>query len=138
MTFDLPEAIELRSLVKKSEKVFALTYSYTCYPMVKEARETIGRGELGKVLKVITEYSQGWVLNPLEASGPGQAWRNDPSKAGATGCLGDIGTHVEHLSRYTREWKSMSCALTSPDSVPDSDSKMTPIFSSITKEVREV
>ena len=100
MTFDLAEAIELRSLVKRSGKVFALTYSYTGYPMVKEARETVRRGELGKVLKVITEYSQGWLSNPLEASAPSQVWRNEPGKAGAAGCLGDIGTHVDHLSRY--------------------------------------
>jgi len=100
MTFDLAEALELRGLVKKSGKVFASTYNYTGYPMVKEAREIVRRGELGKVLKVVTEYPQGWLLNPLEAKGQEQAWRNDPSKAGATGCLSDIGTHVEHLARY--------------------------------------
>ena len=100
MTFDLDEALELRSLVEKSGKVFALTYNYTGYPMVKEAREIVRRGELGKILKVVTEYPQGWLLNPLEAKGQEQVWRNDPVKAGATGCLGDIGTHVEHLARY--------------------------------------
>jgi predicted dehydrogenase len=100
MTFDLHEALELRSLVKESGKVFVLTYNYTGYPMVKEAREIVRRGELGKILKVVTEYPQGWLLNPLEARGQEQVWRNDPSKAGATGCLGDIGTHVEHLARY--------------------------------------
>ena len=68
--------------------------------MVKEAREIVRRGELGKILKVVTEYPQGWLLNPLEAKGQEQVWRNDPGKAGATGCLGDIGTHVEHLARY--------------------------------------
>jgi predicted dehydrogenase len=100
MTFNLAEALELRSLVRKSGKVFALTYSYAGYPMVKEARDVVRRGELGQILKVITEYPQGWQLNPLEATDKDHAWRNDPSKAGATGCLGDIGTHVEHLSRY--------------------------------------
>ena len=100
MTFDLDEALELRSLVKKSGKVFALTYNYTGYPMVKEARQIVRRGELGKILKVVTEYPQGWLLNPLEARGQEKVWRNDPVKAGATGCLGDIGTHVEHLARY--------------------------------------
>jgi predicted dehydrogenase len=81
-------------------KLFALTYNYTGYPMVKEAREIVRRGELGKMLKVVTEYPQGWLLNPLDAKGQEQVWRNDPNKAGATGCLGDIGTHVEHLARY--------------------------------------
>jgi predicted dehydrogenase len=100
MTHDLSEAFELRNLIKKTGKVFALTYSYTGYPMVKEAREIVRRGELGKLLKVVTEYPQGWLLNPLDAKGQEQAWRNDPEKAGPAGCLGDIGTHVEHLSRY--------------------------------------
>jgi predicted dehydrogenase len=68
--------------------------------MVKEAQDVVRRGELGQILKVITEYPQGWQLNPLEATDKDHAWRNDSSKAGATGCLGDIGTHVEHLSRY--------------------------------------
>jgi predicted dehydrogenase len=100
MTFDLDEALELRSLVKTSGKVFALTYNYTGYPMVKEVREIVCRGEMGKLLKIVTEYPQGWLLNPLETKGQEQAWRNDPVKAGPAGCLGDIGTHVEHLSRY--------------------------------------
>lgn len=100
MTFDLNEALELRSLVAKSQKVFAVTYSYTGYPMVKQAREMVRRGELGKILKVITEYPQGWRSNPLESTEQDQVWRNDPDRAGATGCLGDIGTHVENLSRY--------------------------------------
>ena len=79
-----------------------MTYNYTGYPMVKEAREIVRRGELGKILKVVTEYPQGWLLNPLEARGQEQVWRNDPGIAGATGCLGDIGTHVEHLARIHR------------------------------------
>ena len=54
MTFDLDEALELRSLVKTSGKVFALTYNYTGYPMVKEVREIVWRGELGRILKVVT------------------------------------------------------------------------------------
>ena len=82
MTHDLSEALELRNLVKKTGKVLALTYSYTGYPMVKEAREIVRRGELGRLLKVVTEYPQGWLLNPLDAKGQEQAWRNDPEKAG--------------------------------------------------------
>ena len=67
MTLDLGEALEL----KKSGKVFALTYNYTGYPMVKEAREIVRRGELGKILKVVTEYPQGWLVEPTRGQGPG-------------------------------------------------------------------
>jgi len=94
MTYNLDEARELRDLVKKSGKVFALTHNYTGYPMVKEAREMIRRGDLGKLLKVVAEYPQGWLIKPVDN------WRTDPAKAGAACCVGDIGTHAENLGRY--------------------------------------
>ena len=101
MTFDLEEAIQLRDLVKKSGKIFALTHNYTGYPMVKEAREMVRRGDLGKVLKVVAEYPQGWLLSPLDSEGQKQAaWRTDPAMAGSSSAMGDIGTHAENLGRY--------------------------------------
>ena len=94
MTFDLAEAIQLRDLVKRAGKVFALTHNYTGYPMVKEAREMVRKGELGKILKVVAEYPQGWL------SQPSNSWRTDPSTSGASCAVGDIGTHAENLGRY--------------------------------------
>jgi predicted dehydrogenase len=91
----------LRDLVKKTRKVFALTHNYTGYPMVKEAREMVRSGDLGKILKVVAEYPQGWLLNPIDAEGQKQAsWRTNPEQAGASSCIGDIGTHAENLGRY--------------------------------------
>ena len=101
MTYDLAEAKVLRDLVKSTGKVFALTHNYTGYPMVKEARELIRNGDLGKILKVVAEYPQGWLIQPIDAEGQKQAaWRTDPSKTGASSCIGDIGTHAENLGRY--------------------------------------
>jgi len=101
MTLTLKEAKALREIVRKSGKVFALTHNYTGYPMVKEARELVRNGRLGKVLKVVAEYPQGWLLDKIEAEGQKQAaWRLDPKRAGASSCLGDIGTHAENLGRY--------------------------------------
>jgi predicted dehydrogenase len=101
MTLTLKEAKALRDTVRKTGKVFALTHNYTGYPMVKEARELVRSGKLGKVLKVVAEYPQGWLLDKIEAEGQKQAaWRSDPKKAGSTCCLGDIGTHAENLGRY--------------------------------------
>jgi predicted dehydrogenase len=101
MTYDLAEAKALRDLVKSTGKVFALTHNYTGYPMVKEARELVRNGDLGKILKVVTEYPQGWLIQPIDAEGQKQAaWRTDPSRTGASSCIGDIGTHAENLSRY--------------------------------------
>ena len=101
MTLTLAEAKALRTTVRKTGKVFALTHNYTGYPMVKEARELVRAGKLGKILKVVAEYPQGWLLDRIEAEGQKQAaWRSDPKKAGASCCLGDIGTHAENLGRY--------------------------------------
>jgi predicted dehydrogenase len=101
MTLTLKEARTLRETVRKSGRVFALTHNYTGYPMVKEARELVRSGRLGKILKVIAEYPQGWLLDRIETTGHKQAaWRADPKKAGASCCVGDIGTHAENLGRY--------------------------------------
>jgi len=101
MTLTLEEARALRDTVRKSGKVFALTHNYTGYPMVKEARELVRTGRLGRILKVVAEYPQGWLLDRIEADGQKQAaWRADPKKAGASCCVGDIGTHAENLGRY--------------------------------------
>jgi predicted dehydrogenase len=100
MTFNLGEAVQLRDLVKKSGKVFALTHNYTGYPMVKEAREMVRKGELGKILKIVAEYPQGWLLDPVDVTGQKVVWRTNPEVSGASSCIGDIGTHAENLGRY--------------------------------------
>ena len=101
MTLTLAEAKALRNTVRKTGKVFALTHNYTGYPMVKEARDLVRTGKLGKILKVVAEYPQGWLLDKIEGAGQKQAaWRLDPRRAGASSCVGDIGTHAENLGRY--------------------------------------
>lgn len=101
MTLTLADAKALRRVVRGSGKILALTHNYIGYPMVKEARELVRSGKLGKILKVIAEYQQGWLLDRIEVDGQKQAeWRTDPRRAGASGCLGDIGTHAENLGRY--------------------------------------
>jgi len=94
----LEEAKQLCRVVDKSGIVFLLTHNYTGYPMVKQARHMIASGELGDLIKVIVDYPQGWLLQPIEKQGhKGAAWRTDPSKSGAAGCLADIGSHAQHM-----------------------------------------
>lgn len=100
-TFNLAEAVELGTLVEKSGLLYALTHNYTGYPLVKEAREVVLSGRLGRIRKVVVEYPQGWLATPLEQTGQKQAgWRTDPARSGVAGCLGDIGTHAENLAEY--------------------------------------
>ncbi|HKB91167.1 MAG TPA: Gfo/Idh/MocA family oxidoreductase, partial [Opitutaceae bacterium] len=101
VTFNLAEAKKLQDLVKKTKKVFVLTHNYTGNVMVKQARELATSGALGEIRKVVVEYPQGWLSTHLESSGQKQAaWRTDPKRSGAAGCLGDIGTHAENLAHY--------------------------------------
>ena len=101
MTFDLAEARELAALVERTGLQFGLTHNYTGYPMVKEARHMVRSGAIGAVRKVVVEYPQGWLASLIESEGQKQAsWRTDPARAGASSCMGDIGTHAENLMEY--------------------------------------
>jgi predicted dehydrogenase len=101
MTRTLEEAKKLAALVASSGVVFALTHNYTGYPLVKQARYMVAAGELGELIKVIVEYNQGWLIEPLEREGhKGASWRADPARSGQGGAMGDIGTHAENLMRY--------------------------------------
>lgn len=101
MTLNLQQAKELAEIVAQTGLVFGLTHNYTGYPMVKEARDMVRNGKLGKLRKVVVEYPQGWLSRAEEHNDYKQAiWRTDPTKSGAAGAMGDIGTHAENLAEY--------------------------------------
>ena len=100
-TFDLDEAKTLKKIIADTGQLYGLTHNYTGYPLVKEARDLVASGKLGKIRKVVAEYPQGWLATKIEDSGQKQAgWRTDPKRSGAAGCIGDIGTHAENLAEY--------------------------------------
>jgi predicted dehydrogenase len=101
VTLTRKQAEQLRDLVERSGKIFVLTHNYTGNAMVKEARQLVRAGTLGRIRKVVAEYSQGWLASALEQTDHKQArWRTDPSSAGASGCVADIGIHASNLVRY--------------------------------------
>ena len=102
MTRTLDEARQLRDIVDETGKVFCLTHNYTGYPMVKEAKRMVKDGELGRILKIVAEYPQGYAVGDVEGEGQGAIsnWRADPKIAGSSNCMGDIGTHAHNLVRY--------------------------------------
>jgi predicted dehydrogenase len=101
LTFDLKQAEQLLEVVKKTGVVFGVTHNYTGYPLVRQAREMVLAGELGEINAIRACYIQGWLRTRLEKDNQKQAaWRTDPSKSGAAGCFGDIGTHAYNLGRY--------------------------------------
>ncbi len=101
MTFTLDEAKQLKKKVEETGLILCLTHTYSGYPMVKQAKQMIKNGALGKIRKVWVEYPQGWLSKLTEREGNAQAaWRTDPKKSGKSGCMGDIGTHAAHLAEY--------------------------------------
>ena len=101
LSFDLDEAAQLQKIVKDTKLPFALTHTYTGYPMVKQAKAMIKARELGKITKITVEYPQGWLTDKLEDSDQKQAsWRTDPKRSGISGCYGDIGTHAANMAEY--------------------------------------
>lgn len=101
VTFTLEEALELQKIMDKSDRLFALTYNYTGYPMVKQAKALVDNGDLGKIRKIQVQYLQGWLSTLVEKTDNKQAsWRTDPKRSGIGGALGDIGTHAENLVEY--------------------------------------
>jgi predicted dehydrogenase len=100
-TFDLAQALQLREVVQSTGQLYGLTHTYNGYPLVKEARERVARGELGKIRKVVVEYPQGWLADRQEDTDNKQAaWRLDPQRAGISSCMGDIGVHAANLAEY--------------------------------------
>lgn len=90
------QADDLAKAADRARTVFGVTYNYTGYPLVREAREMVRAGVIGRIHKVVVEYRQGWLAPQIESGDTG-AWRADPARSGPGGSLSDVGTHAEHL-----------------------------------------
>jgi predicted dehydrogenase len=101
MTTTLADAEALAALVETTGRRFFLTHTYTGYPMVRQAREMVAAGEIGKLRRVEVEYLQDWLAAPVETTGAeGAVWRTDPKQAGQGGAIGDVGTHAWNLAAF--------------------------------------
>ncbi len=101
MTLDLREATELVAVVRRTGLVFVLTQNNTGYPMVRQARAMVREGQLGGVQVIRASYVQDWLTAPIDQHGHKQAaWRTDPARSGAGGCIGDIGVHAFNLAAF--------------------------------------
>jgi len=116
LALTVAEGEELVRLVEAGSTLFALTHVYTGYPAVRQAREMVRAGRLGEIRLCLVEYTQDWLMEPLENRGNKQAaWRTDPARAGLGGCVADIGTHAANLLEYVtgRPIEAVSADLTS-------------------------
>ena len=101
LSSSLEDAEQIEKIVEGSGLIFAITYNYSGYPMVRHAREMVAAGKLGNIRVIQVEYAQDWLATNIEAEGQKQAaWRTDPARAGTGGSIGDIGTHAFHLAEF--------------------------------------
>jgi predicted dehydrogenase len=101
LALTVAEGEALARMVEEGTTLFALTHNYTAYPAVRQARDMVRAGQLGEIRKVMVEYTQDWLMEPLESRGNKQAaWRTDPARAGAGGAVGDIGSHAQNLLEF--------------------------------------
>jgi predicted dehydrogenase len=102
LAVSLAQGEALAKLAREKNRLFALTHTYSGYPMVRHARELVDAGEIGHVRVINVEYAQDWLAKPIEVTGENRqaVWRTDPKLAGRAGCLGDIGTHAYHLAAF--------------------------------------
>jgi predicted dehydrogenase len=103
MTMTVIEAEELEQLVVEYNLTFALTHTYTGYPMIRQMRDIISKGLLGTIQRIDAQYYQGWINSIIHGTGSRitGVWRLDPKHAGASSCMGDIGVHAFNLIEYT-------------------------------------
>ena len=101
MTMSYAEALELQVIQKSTGAIFALTHTYTGYPMVRQMKSMIAQGELGDIQKIDAQYYQGWI-NPIihDVNMRKTTWRLDPEKSGISCCMGDIGVHAYQMIEY--------------------------------------
>ena len=101
LTNNLDDALDLVEATKKSGLVFGVTHAFAAYPMVRQAKEMIAAGELGRLTLINVEYMQEWKTHDLSVAPTKQSgWRADPARSGPTACTGDIGTHAHHLATF--------------------------------------
>ena len=101
LALNAAEGEQFERLVTGGKPLFALTHPYSAYPTIRQARDMVAAGQLGQLRKVLVEYVQDWLMEPLENTGNKQAeWRSDPARSGDGGCIGDIGTHAAHLLEF--------------------------------------
>lgn len=101
MTMTYAEALELQEIQRKNESLFALTHTYTGYPMVRQMKKMIAEGVIGDIQKVDAQYYQGWI-NPIihDLKQRASTWRLQPDKSGISCCMGDIGVHAYQMLEF--------------------------------------
>lgn len=100
MTMTVEEGEEIVRVAKASGKVCAVNYCYSAYPMVREMREMVRSGQVGKIRLIVTNFSHGHHGDATDADNPRVRWRYDPEMAGVSGQFADCGIHALHMASF--------------------------------------
>ena len=99
-TLNLTQALSLKAVIERNQCLYGLTHTYTGYPLIKQAKHLVEQGQLGNIVKIVVEYSQGWLASKDDEHSKQASWRLDPEKSGISCCMGDIGVHAANLAEY--------------------------------------
>jgi len=100
LTTNLADSIDLVKQTRQTGLIFGVTYVFSAYPMIRQAREMVRTGELGRITQLHVEFVQDWLTQPLPPDQKQASWRLDPTRSGPSGCGGDIGVHAHHLATF--------------------------------------
>ncbi|MDF3607049.1 Gfo/Idh/MocA family oxidoreductase [Paracoccus sp. DMF-8] len=118
LTATMDQAQALAAAVAEAQALFILTHNYTAYPMIRQARDMVARGDLGQIRVVQVEYAQDWLTEAADSGNKQAEWRTDPERSGAGGAIGDIGTHAHNLACFVTGQKVESLAADLQSFVP--------------------
>jgi len=100
MTMTVEEGEEIVKIAQSSGKICAVNYCYSAYPMVREMREMVRTGQIGRVRLIVTNFSHGHHGDATDADNPRVRWRYDPAMAGVAGQFADCGIHALHMACF--------------------------------------
>lgn len=100
LTVNRTEAEELIRLAQERELVNAVHFNVRYYPLVRQARAMIEKGDAGSLYAVSGSYLQDWLFYDTDYS-----WRLESKQSGASRAVGDIGSHWLDLIEYVTQLK---------------------------------
>ena len=100
LTNEVAEAEGLEKITAHTGQVFAVGYAMSCFPVIRQAKQIVAEGGIGKINQIHVEFMQDWMTPEDVADAPHVKWRLDPKISGPTSCVGDIGTHAAHLASF--------------------------------------
>jgi len=95
LAISVAEAEELVELAEKKGVVNAVNFNIRYYPLMRQLRLMVDKGDIGEVFAVQGSYLQDWLFHPTDYN-----WRLEPDQSGQSRAVADIGSHWMDLIEF--------------------------------------